>query len=175
MDAPGVARMRHRGFPARVRSLVKALALFGVGAGALALTAGLALRSEGPRPPSAGEVGEVVVYAQFPNGPRPLRAGQKTTLRRPQHLVFRVHAVGTGPRWLRVELETETEIQTLHEAHLVAPLENHPLGFIARFGERDPDRFTVVVRVEAPHDRPRVWRYPLALMTRAHRFWDGER
>ncbi|MEO1230674.1 MAG: hypothetical protein AAFZ18_17395 [Myxococcota bacterium] len=158
-----------------MRPLIQAIGLILAGLAALGLTAWLIFGASGSRPASSGDVGEVVVFAQFPDGPRPLPVGRPSALRRPQSLAFRVSAEGQGPRRLRVDVESPTGLRTLHEETLRAPLDRHHLNFVARFGERDPDRWTLVVVIEAPHDRPRVRRYPIQLVTRAHRFWDGER
>lgn len=112
------------------------------------------------RPSGTGEVGIVTVYAQTAEGPRALRPGREVWLPRPQALAFELSAAGTGPRLVRVEVDDGAR-RPVHEVKLAAPLDRWSLDWVARFGEAAPDRVTLHVVVEAPHDRPRRERYPL--------------
>lgn len=154
----------------------RALAGLFVAVGLLALH-GAAVLLEGaraPRPEGAGEIGEVTVYAQSPRGPVPLTAGRTARLARPQALAFQLSARGTGPRLVRLAVDTGEGAQHLHEEQILAPARQVSLRHVARFGEEAPDALTLEVTVEAPHARPRTRRYPIRLETESHRFWDPE-
>lgn len=91
----------------------------------------------------------------------------------PQALAFQVTTDGMGPRIVRIELDNEEGLRTLEEVQLEAPVRDWSLDFVARFGEQDPDRFALMVVIEAPHASPRLERYPIQLATQSHRFWDS--
>lgn len=152
-----------------------AVVLLGLSVSALALALDRVTRAPIPRPPSTGEVGEVTVYVQTVEGPYPLTAGRTSVLPRPQSVAFQVSAVGSGPRLVRVDLEDANTRRTLYEGRFMAPFSSYSLPFVARFGETAADHLVVTVAVEAPHLPPVIRRYPLELVTAAHRFWAGER
>lgn len=127
------------------------------------------------KPASSGTNGEITVYAQTVEGPKALTAERTALLRRPQAFAFQLSVVGSGPRLVRIDAELEDEVRTLHETRLQAPADRLSLDFVARFDERAPDRLALLVTVEAPHLAPVTRRYPVEMVTRDHRFWDGER
>lgn len=131
-------------------------------------------RVRAPRPPATGAVGEVTVYGQGPDGPRPLTAGRPSAWPRPQAFAFQLTAAGTGPRLVRVGLDRGAGTELVHEARLFAPADAHSLDFVARLGESAPDDVVLEVTVEAPHRPPVRRRYPIRLATESHRFWDPE-
>ncbi len=119
---------------------------------------------------STGEVGRVIVYGQLPIGPVALTPGRRQRLPRPQDLAFHVQVQGTGPRFVRLELEAGGERTVLFEERLVAPHDDY-LDYTMRLDEAAPDEATLVVVVEAPERASAVVRYPLALVGRNTRFW----
>lgn len=125
-----------------------------------------------PRPEGSGEVGVLIVYAQSADGPIPLDPGPSTALPRPQDFAFQFNSKGVGPRLVRIGLDAPEGFVDLYETRVVAPVEAWSLDYVAHFGEVAPDQLELVVTVEAPHQTPRVERYPFRLATASSRFWD---
>ncbi len=142
---------------------------------ALAAAAVLALSgpSAEPRPEGTGDVGVLAVYAQVPAGPRRLPPGRLVRLQRPQDFAFRFQAEGTGPRWVRVELETEGRRVVLHEEKRSTPSDEY-IDFVLRLDEAHPDDVTLTVVVEAPHMMRAVSDFPIRLTGANTRFWETE-
>lgn len=142
-----------------------------VGLVALATSAWLIGRGT-PRPSASGEAGRLEAYAQLPNGPARLWPGRPRTLPRPQHLAFRFTAEGTGPRTIRIEVDTSVERITAYERRHHAPANGEGLDYVLRLGEDMPDRIDVWVTIEAPHTQPVSSWFPIVLQGPRRRFWE---
>ncbi len=153
------------------RSLITGL--FITGLTALAATAWL-LHVRPLRPSATGDVGQLETYAQLAEGPTRLWPDRLRHLPRPQALAFWWTVDGTGPRVLRVEVETGAERFTAYERVHDAPAEGDALDYILRLDERFPDRVDVWVTIEAPHASAVTSRFPLHLVGPSHRFWEPE-
>lgn len=124
-----------------------------------------------PRPEGTGDVGVLAVYAQLPKGPVRLPVGRPVKLLRPQDFAFRFMAEGTGPRYLRVELEADGHRTVLHEVKHATPSDEY-LDFVLRLDERHPDDVMLTVVVEAPHMMSAVSDFPIRLMGAERPFWE---
>lgn len=125
-----------------------------------------------PVPAATGDIGTVEVYGQTPDGPKKLPADRRVSLPRPQDLAFQFTSEGTGPRWLRIELDTGGDVSVLYEEQVTAPAFKDSLGYTFRMSEEAPDEVTVIVTLEAPHAMSRVERYPLRLIGADSPFWE---
>lgn len=142
---------------------------------ALAVAALVALGfglAQPPVPAATGDIGTVEVYGQTPQGPRKLPADRRVSLPRPQDIAFQFTAEGTGPRWLRIEIDVGGDIQVLWEEKVNAPAFKDSLGYTFRMGEEAPDEVTVIVTLEAPHAASRTERYPVRLIGAESPFWE---
>lgn len=150
------------------------LGLLITGLAALAAAAWL-LNVRSGRPPATGDVGQLEAFAQLADGPTRLWPDRLRRLPRPQALAFRWTVDGTGPRLLRVEVQTGDERFTAYERMHHAPADNASLDYVLRFDEGAPDRVDVWVTVEAPHASAITSRFPLHLIGPSHRFWEPKR
>lgn len=148
------------------REVWVAALLLGVGAAALAIV--WAGREEqaartGPLPEATGDAGSVLVYAQLAQGPTQLLPDRPAHLPRPQDLAFQWTVRGTGPRNIRIDLESETSRLAGHQVRIEAPGELEPLEYVLHLDQSVPDELTLIVTIESPHTRALVTRYPLLL------------
>ncbi len=125
-----------------------------------------------PVPAATGDIGTVEVFGQTPDGPKKLPEDRRVSLPRPQDIAFQFTAEGTGPRWLRIEIDTGGDVQVLWEELVTAPAYKDALGYTFRMGEEAPDEVTMIVTLEAPHAMSRVARYPLRLIGADSPFWE---
>ena len=125
-----------------------------------------------PPPEGSGEVGEVTVFGQIPSGPVPLPPERLRRLPRPQDFAFQFTSAGRGPRYIRIELETEGTHAVVFEERFGAPREKDSLEYVLRLGNEDPDRVTLIVTVEAPHAMSVIRRYPIELAGPERPFWE---
>jgi hypothetical protein len=146
------------------------------GLGLAGLIGLITLWSQGPaeKPAADGELGVVRVWGQGPRGPIYLRPNLPVVLPRPQALVFQLHVEkGTGPRVVRIELESNGETSTLFEEALTAPIVD-TLEVLPKLEESAPDRLRVIVTIEAPHLSSVSVDYPIQLSGAETRFWDRD-
>lgn len=123
-----------------------------VGVGLAGLVALVALWSTpAPAPvPSDGELGTIRLYGQTEAGPVGLIPNRpEFDLTRPQTLVFQFFSKGSGPREVRIELETDQGTSVLYDEILTAPFQD--TIHMERFGEADPDHLKFLVAIEASH------------------------
>lgn len=123
-----------------------------VGVGVAGLVALVALwSSPGPPPaPSDGELGSIRLYGQTEAGPMGLVPNRpELDLARPQTLVFQFFSKGSGPREVRIELETDQGRSVLYDEILTAPFQD--TIHMEKFREADPDHLKVLVTIEAAH------------------------
>jgi hypothetical protein len=152
-----------------LRHLATAVLLaFGVIAAGAAI---LLIRTE-PPPEGSGEVGEVTVFGQISSGPVPLPVERLRRLPRPQDFAFQFSSTGKGPRYIRIEVETEASTSVVFEERFGAPAEKEPLELMLRLGDEISDRVTLIVTVEAPHAMSVVRRYPIELVGPERPFWE---
>lgn len=123
-------------------------------------------------PAGTGDIGTVEVYGQTPKGPQKLPADRQVSLPRPQDFAFQFTAEGTGPRWIRIALESRGEVSVLYEEVHEAPAFKDSLGFTFRMSEEAPDEATMIVTLEAPHAMTREARYPVRLIGADSPFWE---
>ena len=144
--------------------------------GLAALAAAYVVLDERPqfaeRPEAAGDVGALIVFAQTPDGPVPLQPGRLRALPRPQDFAFRFAGRGTGPRWIRLEVEADGETDVVYEKQHEMTGDTEALGFVLRFSEEMPDLVTLVTYVEAPHAMTVSSRFPFRLSGAETRFWE---
>ena len=124
------------------------------------------------RPAASGETGVLWVFAQTSKGPVRLRPGVGGAFPRPQDLAFQFSVDGTGPRFVRIELEAAHQRSVIYEEQHWAPAERDSLPVVLRLDERYPDEVEVTVVVEAPHRMNAVSRFPLRLLGANTRFWE---
>lgn len=146
-------------------SALAALALVGGVIGFVALT------RPPPRPPGTGDVGVLMVFAQTPGGPVRLRPGRKVRLPRPQDFAFRFVAEGTGPRFVRIELEDEQGRVVVFEEKMTTPADGY-LDYTLRLDERAADDVVLTAVVEAPHMMSAVSDFPIRLEGAERPFWE---
>lgn len=104
--------------------------------------------AEGPA--SDGPLGSVRLYVQGERGPWGLVPNRpEVDVSRPQTFVFQFFSDGTGPRDVRIELETDQGTRVLYDDVLTAPFAD--MIHMEKFGEADPDHLKVLVSVEADH------------------------
>jgi hypothetical protein len=115
------------------------------------------------RPEASGDVGSITVYAQRPEGPFRIQPGRTATLQRPQDLSFQWTVNGTGPREVRIELDTADKVTVMHEERLDAPADQFPLQFVLHVSDLMPDEAELVIVLEAPHSVGYESRYPLKI------------
>ena len=127
--------------------------------------------SEPPRPAATGDVGVLKVFAQRPSGPTRMPPGRHVRLQRPQDFAFYFDVEGTGPRFVRVEVEAAGTRSVMYEEQLVAPRHDY-LDYTLRLGEDVPDDVMLTVVVEAPHMMRAVSDFPIQLVGGETRFWD---
>lgn len=138
----------------------------------LALTAALLAGCPSPkRPAGTGDVGVLEVYAQVPEGPRRLPPSRRVRLLRPQDFAFRFRADGTGPRWVRIELEQRGVRTVLLEEQMATPSDQY-LDYTLRLDERAADEVTLTVVVQAPHMLSAVSDFPILLVGAERPFWE---
>ena len=154
-----------------MRDVLLAMGLLCVGVAGFAGAATILRDAPAPRPRADGEVGELYVYGQTPQGPRLLSPGRAVALPRPQDFSFQLDVEGSGPRLIRMDVESEDGVSTLHEERTFAPAKRRPLEYVLHMSEEAPDYLALVITVEAPHLPPVSRRYPLRLSTREHPFW----
>jgi len=179
MDVGGPSKMWHRFHPFRAvphrrrfgrtipcmrSSWIPVAAAAGLVAGGAAFFAAGGPGFGSSRPDATGGPGRVTVYGQRAAGPVRLIPGRAQVLPRPQELVFHLVIDGTGPRDVRIEAETEGRRRVLYEARWRGPVEGRYLDFSVPLDERAPDRWTLVVVVEPPHQMNLESRYPIALV-----------
>ncbi len=145
------------------------LAALGI-AGAVA-AASFALQQSLPRDEGTGDVGVLEVYAQVSAGPVRIYPGRTIRLPRPQHFAFRFTSAGTGPRFVRVEVEGDGVRTVMHEEKLQAPFDDY-LGYVLELSETFPDQVMVTVVVESPHMMSAVSDFPLLLAGASRPFWE---
>ena len=148
-----------------------AVALLLVGSAALA-TAAVVLTNRADRPAGTGDIGVLEVYGQLPNGPSRLWPDRARTLARPQDVAFRLSVDGTGPRLVRIEVDTASERFIAYEQFHYAPTRNESLDFVLQLGETVPDQLDLLVTLEAPHTTAIVSRFPIVLSGPNRRFWE---
>ena len=124
------------------------------------------------RPSATGDVGRLEAYGQLPDGPVRLWPNRPRVLPRPQHLAFRFTAQGTGPRTIRIEVDTSVERITAYEQRHRTPAEGVPLDYVLKLGEQTPDHIDVWITIEAPHTSAVSSRFPVVLRGAKHRFWE---
>lgn len=124
--------------------------LVGVGVAGLVVLVALWSAPAAVPEPSDGELGSVRLYAQTEAGPTGLYPNRpEIDLTRPQTLVFQFFSKGTGPREVRIELETDRGRSVLYDEVLTAPFQD--TIHMEKFGEADPDHLKFVVAIEASH------------------------
>jgi hypothetical protein len=123
------------------------------------------------RPVATGDVGVLKVYAQLPSGPVRLPPGRHVRLPRPQDFAFYLEVEGTGPRFVRIEVEAAGTRSVMFEERVEAPRHEY-LGYTLRLGEGVPDDVMLTVVVEAPHMMSAVSDFPLRLAGGETRFWE---
>lgn len=138
-----------------------------VGVGALVVTQ----MSGVPRPEGSGDVGVLKVFAQRPSGPTRLPVGRKVRLYRPQDITFYLDVEGTGPRFVRIEVEAAGTRAVVFEEKFQAPVHDY-LEYILKMGEEMPDEVMLTVVVEAPHMMSAISDFPLQLVGGDTPFWD---
>lgn len=124
------------------------------------------------RPPASGETGVLYAYAQTSKGPVRLQPGREGSFLRPQDIAFQFSVEGTGPRFVRVELEAGEVRSVLYEEKHEAPAFREALPLVVRLDERHPDRVGLTVFVEAPHRMTAVSRFFVRLVGPETRFWE---
>lgn len=125
-----------------------------------------------PRPEGSGQVGILAVYAQTPYGPVRLRPRQPVRLYRPQDFVFLFQAEGTGPRYLRLEIEAGDRHWVQFEEKVETPFAPEYLGPRLRMGEEWPDEVLLRAVVEAPHMMSAISEFPILLIGKSTPFWE---
>jgi len=125
------------------------------------------------RPEGTGDVGMLQVFAQLPKGPQRLPPSRAVSLPRPQDFAFRFIAEGTGPRWVRIELEQRGTRAVMFEEQLATPADRY-LDYTLRLDESAADEVTLTVVVEAPHMMRAVSDFPIRLVGAERRFWETE-
>ena len=150
----------------------RALALLLVFVGFAALVAAWMLSSSRARPSATGDIGLLEAYGQLSDGPVRLWPDRVRRLPRPQDVAFRFSADGTGPRLVRIEVDTRDERITAYERMHSAPIHNESLDYVLQLSEEVPDRVDVWVTIEAPHASAVVSRFMLHLVGPARRFWE---
>ena len=155
-----------------MREWVTASLLVLVGGVAFVMAALSLTASNLNRPVASGGVGELVVYAQTVEGPVALKRGRTSVMPRPQAIAFQFSVAGTGPRLVRIDIESKGAIRTFHEVRFEAPVDHEALGTTLQLDESHPDHLVLLVSVEAPHSSPKRRRYPIELATASYRFWD---
>lgn len=147
-------------------AVLAAIGLAGLAAGVFA-----ALPVLPPRALGAGDVGVLKVFAQVPSGPVRIRPGRGIRLLRPQHFAFHFESAGTGPRFVRVEVEHNGLRTVMHEQKLEAPI-NEYLRYVLELGETFPDEVMLTVVVESPHMMSAVSDFPVHLVGAATPYWE---
>lgn len=132
-------------------------------------TFGCPSRSE--RPSATGDVGVLKVYAQTGKGPVRLLPGRAYRLLRPQDFAFEFEVEGTGPRFVRIEVEAEGVRSVMYEEKLIAPYGEY-LDYVLRLDEGVPDAAVLTVVVEAPHMLSAVSDFPVVLVGAETPFWE---
>lgn len=148
-----------------------------VGAALIALAVGWWLspmRTTVERPAATGQVGVLEVYAQTRRGPQRMFPSRGGTFERPQDIAFQFVVEGTGPRWIRLELENpiaENKVVLYEDTH-AAPADVEPLNYVLHLDENVPDRLDLIVTVESPHMLAAVSRFPILLVGGNTRYWE---
>lgn len=154
-----------------MRGPVIAGAVAALGCAGLAVTV-LVLTRDDRTEVGTGDIGTIEVYGQTKKGPAKLPQDRRVPLPRPQDFAFQFTAEGTGPRFVRIEIETDGEVSVMYEDRHYAPQFKDSLGYTMRLSETAPDELTIVVTLEAPHAASRVARYPVRLIGADSPFWE---
>ena len=152
------------------RSIAFATGLLVVGTCALIAAGTVAIPRK--RPVAMGEAGQLEVYAQLSDGPTRLWPDRIRRLPRPQQLAFRFSVNGTGPRLVRIDVETEHERFTAYEDIHYGPADKASLDYVLRFDETTPDAVNIWTSIESPHTMSISSRFPLQLVGGSRRFWE---
>jgi hypothetical protein len=151
---------------ARDRETMIAAALMGVGFAATLMIVAIQ-RQDGARrrarPAASGEVGVVAVYGRVDQGLLRLPPSTVTRLPRPQDLSFQLTADGTGPRVIKIEMETDVSRTLMVEERAFAPAKGDTLEYLLHLDQTAPDAFRLIVTVEAPHAMAASLRYGVRL------------
>ena len=114
-----------------------------------------------------------MVFAQMPSGPVRLPPSRTVRLPRPQDFAFRFVAQGTGPRFLRIELEARGRRTVVFEEQVSTPADEY-LDYVLRLDESAPDEAVLTVVVEAPHMMSAISDFPLRLVGASRPFWETQ-
>ena len=154
----------------RDRALVPSLFV----AGLLALlVAGFVIVERDRRPAASGAVGVVEIYGQRKDGPIRVWPDRPVALPRPQHFAFRFSAEGTGPRLVRIEVETSSRRYVAYERFHYAPASNESLEYVLQLAEETEDEVELSTTIETPHARAVTSRFPVRLTGSRRRFWEA--
>ena len=123
------------------------------------------------RPEATGDVGVLKVFAQSPQGPVRIMPGRAYRLPRPQDFAFELDVEGTGPRFVRIEVEAAGVRSVMFEERISAPHSDY-LDYVLRLDESFPDTAMLTVVVEAPHMMSAVSDFPLVLEGAERPFWE---
>ena len=105
------------------------------------------------RPRASGELGILRAYGLEDDQPVALTPRRLNVLARPQRIAFQFTAEGTGPRFLRITLVTPASRWVMHQARVETPCDPCNLEYILAVDEDYGDHLTLLLTVEAPHDR----------------------
>lgn len=136
------------------------------------LAAGFVLAERDRRPDASGDVGVLEVYGQQRDGPIRVWPDRPISLPRPQHIAFRFSAEGTGPRMVRIEVETSSRRYIAYERFHYAPASNESLEYVLQLAEETEDDAALWTTIEAPHARAVTSRFPVRLTGSRKRFWE---
>ena len=105
------------------------------------------------RPRASGELGILRAYGLEDDQLVGLSPRKLNVLGRPQRLAFQFTAEGTGPRFVRITLVTPVNRWVMHQQRIETPCDPCNLDNMLDVDEDYGDHLSLLLTVEAPHDR----------------------